>query len=69
MSVTAPRQVICPKCGAKVLWVPESRFRPFCSARCKGADLGAWASEQYRVAATVTDDEEESFDGGEPRER
>lgn len=33
-------------------WVPENRYRPFCSARCKGVDLGAWASDQYRVAAT-----------------
>ncbi|MDZ4254298.1 MAG: DNA gyrase inhibitor YacG [Sulfuritalea sp.] len=27
-------------------------FRPFCSARCKGADLGAWATDQYRVEAS-----------------
>lgn len=45
-----PRYVACPTCGAKVAWLPESKFRPFCSARCKGIDLGAWASEQYRVA-------------------
>jgi endogenous inhibitor of DNA gyrase (YacG/DUF329 family) len=24
-------------------------FRPFCSAACKGLDLGAWASESFRV--------------------
>jgi endogenous inhibitor of DNA gyrase (YacG/DUF329 family) len=61
MTTTAPRQVACPKCGAKVLWVPESRFRPFCSARCKGLDLGAWASEAYRVAGAAPDDEDESL--------
>jgi endogenous inhibitor of DNA gyrase (YacG/DUF329 family) len=31
--------------------VAENRYRPFCSARCKGVDLGAWASDQYRIAA------------------
>jgi endogenous inhibitor of DNA gyrase (YacG/DUF329 family) len=30
--------------------LPENTFRLFRSARCKGIDLGAWASEQYRVA-------------------
>jgi endogenous inhibitor of DNA gyrase (YacG/DUF329 family) len=26
-------------------------WRPFCSERCKLADLGRWLSEDYRVAA------------------
>ena len=30
---------------------PANPWRPFCSQRCRGADLGAWASEGYRVAA------------------
>jgi len=33
------------------LFAPENRWRPFCSERCRDADLGAWASERYRVAA------------------
>jgi len=44
------RRVHCPNCGAEVAWVPENRFRPFCSERCRLADLGAWATERYRVA-------------------
>jgi endogenous inhibitor of DNA gyrase (YacG/DUF329 family) len=44
--------VKCPSCGTGVEWIPENRHRPFCSARCKGNDLGAWATEKYRVAAT-----------------
>ncbi|MCZ7563389.1 MAG: DNA gyrase inhibitor YacG [Burkholderiales bacterium] len=44
------RQVQCPRCGARVAWVAQSRFRPFCSERCRMADLGAWATERYRVA-------------------
>lgn len=42
--------VLCPQCGTPVEWCTASRFRPFCSERCKLIDLGAWASEQYRVA-------------------
>ncbi len=44
------RTVSCPRCGAPVPWGAQSRFRPFCSERCKLIDLGAWASEEYRVA-------------------
>ena len=44
-----PRIVKCPQCGAAVAWTPESKWRPFCSERCKLIDLGAWASERYRV--------------------
>lgn len=29
----------------------ETRFPPFCSERCKLLDLGAWASESYKIAA------------------
>jgi uncharacterized protein len=43
------RFVDCPRCGAKVAWRPENRYRPFCSERCKLVDLGDWAMERYRV--------------------
>ena len=44
--------VKCQSCGDEVRWVPENRFRPFCSARCKQLDLGAWAAEKYRIGST-----------------
>jgi endogenous inhibitor of DNA gyrase (YacG/DUF329 family) len=43
------RKVRCPQCGGESLWAPENRWRPFCSERCRTIDLGAWASESYRV--------------------
>jgi endogenous inhibitor of DNA gyrase (YacG/DUF329 family) len=43
------RFVSCPRCGAKVAWLHENRYRPFCSERCKLFDLGDWATEKYRV--------------------
>ena len=45
----APRKVRCPQCGGESLWSADNKFRPFCSQRCKLIDLGAWASESYRV--------------------
>ncbi|WP_293765596.1 DNA gyrase inhibitor YacG [uncultured Aquitalea sp.] len=45
------RTVACPVCRAPVRWEAASRFRPFCSERCKMIDLGEWAAESYRVAA------------------
>ena len=47
---TPARTVRCPGCGGPSRYAPENRFRPFCSERCRELDLGAWASERYRVA-------------------
>lgn len=44
-----PKTVDCPTCGGPSLYAPSNRFRPFCSERCKQNDLGAWASESFRV--------------------
>jgi endogenous inhibitor of DNA gyrase (YacG/DUF329 family) len=47
--MSAVKYVSCPQCGARVEWTQASAFRPFCSQRCRLIDLGAWASESYRV--------------------
>ena len=44
-----PKIVRCPACGGDSVYAPSNRWRPFCSERCKGMDLGAWASESFRV--------------------
>jgi len=41
--------VSCPQCGKEVIWCSESRYRPFCSERCKLIDLGQWANEGYSI--------------------
>ena len=46
--------VRCPQCGGDSEWSVNNAFRPFCCERCKLIDLGAWASESYRVADTDT---------------
>lgn len=51
---TTVRVVPCPSCRTPVRWATDNPWRPFCSERCKLIDLGAWASESYRVADTDT---------------
>ena len=51
------RYVACPRCGKQVEWDPDNAYRPFCSERCKLLDLGAWATEQYRVPVQGERDE------------
>lgn len=48
-SLSKKTVVSCPQCGASVAWDAASPFRPFCSERCKMIDLGAWATESYRI--------------------
>lgn len=43
--------VPCPTCRQPARFAPDNVWRPFCSERCRQVDLGAWASEGYRVAA------------------
>ena len=51
------RVVRCPACGGDSLYAPTNVYRPFCSARCKGVDLGAWASEDFRMATDAPPDD------------
>jgi len=44
----SPTKVKCPTCKRELNW-EESRFRPFCSERCRLIDLGAWLSEQRSI--------------------
>lgn len=52
----AVRKVRCPQCGGDSLWSPDNPWRPFCSERCKQIDLGAWASDAYRIPVQETND-------------
>ena len=61
-----PTAVDCPTCGRRVEWTPASKFRPFCSERCKMVDLGAWASERYAVPGESLDDPAQGPETGGP---
>jgi uncharacterized protein len=40
--------VRCPMCGRQTTW-RENPHRPFCSARCRLADLEGWLTGRYVV--------------------
>lgn len=60
-----PRMVSCPQCGKTAAWDGTNPYRPFCSERCKMIDLGAWASESYRVPVVENKEEPETREPGE----
>lgn len=57
-----PRTVRCPACGGPSVYAPDNPHRPFCSERCKLHDLGAWASESFRVEVQENDGAEGTGD-------
>ncbi|HYC47942.1 MAG TPA: DNA gyrase inhibitor YacG [Burkholderiales bacterium] len=61
----APKKkvVSCPHCGTSVVWDAANPYRPFCCERCKMIDLGAWATESYRIPV-AEDDESPDDDQG-----
>lgn len=62
--VSIEKHVKCPACSGDSLYSPSNVYRPFCSERCKNLDLGAWASESFRVP-TEAPPEDAPF--GDPR--
>ena len=60
------RIVACPTCGKSVEWTEQNAWRPFCSERCKLIDLGAWATERYRVPVVEDKDQLETTPPDEP---
>lgn len=55
----------CPTCQKPVEWSSSSQWRPFCSARCRLIDLGAWISEQR----SIPDESDAGGTAAEPGER
>ena len=43
--------VKCPTCDKTVVWAASSKFRPFCSNRCRLIDLGEWAEGNRCIAS------------------
>ena len=50
--------VSCPACTGDSVYSKVNPYRPFCSARCKGIDLGAWASESFRMPTDAPTDDQ-----------
>lgn len=43
------KTVRCPACGGASVYAASNPYRPFCGERCKQHDLGAWASETFKL--------------------
>jgi endogenous inhibitor of DNA gyrase (YacG/DUF329 family) len=55
---------ICPTCRRALEGTrAEHPALPFCSDRCRLADLGSWLNESYRIGAPLS---EEDLDQGLP---
>jgi endogenous inhibitor of DNA gyrase (YacG/DUF329 family) len=56
---------VCPSCH-KALEGTRAEYPtlPFCSPRCRAADLGKWLNETYRISSPVS---EEDLDEGLPQ--
>lgn len=54
-AVTKPKRpgkaARCPQCGGPAPAGPDNASRPFCSERCKLADLGQWFAGRYAIPA------------------
>lgn len=53
----AEPRVACPTCKRETVFAPSNPWRPFCCERCRQIDLGAWATEKFRVAAEPVEDD------------
>ena len=51
--------VTCPTCKGDSVYGQNNPWRPFCCERCRQIDLGAWASESFRVEAAPPSDPDE----------
>jgi endogenous inhibitor of DNA gyrase (YacG/DUF329 family) len=56
------KKLTCPNCGKPTEW-ENNPFRPFCSEKCKLADLSKWLNEEYSIEEEVSAREEEGNSG------
>ncbi|MBI2181503.1 MAG: DNA gyrase inhibitor YacG [Deltaproteobacteria bacterium] len=59
-------RVKCPTCKTEVQW-ENNPHRPFCSERCRLIDLGAWATERYKIPAEEQDVDADDDDGDDQK--
>lgn len=62
MNNSSPARIVrCPHCGKSSRFDSNNPDRPFCSPRCKTADIACWAEESYKIPAFEEDIQEESL--------
>ncbi len=62
--VTSRNALLCPSCKRVVPLRPELRPSsfPFCSDRCRMADLGRWFGEEYRMGRPLGPNDHEAIE-------
>ncbi len=55
----------CPSCGRRVSLAADNPYRPFCSARCRLVDFGAWVSGERRIPGPDAARDDGAADPGE----
>ena len=58
--MTEIQRVECPHCGKPVPWTDASKWKPFCSERCRVIDLGDWLAEKHAIPTEETPDQGDS---------
>ena len=56
MDSTKSQPTTCKACGEEIVQSGQRSFGPFCSKRCKMADLGKWFNEEYIVPGQTPPD-------------
>jgi endogenous inhibitor of DNA gyrase (YacG/DUF329 family) len=58
----------CRYCGREVQSQSQEwrMYQPFCSERCKLADLDCWLEEEYRIPGGPEEPEDDAEPAGEP---
>lgn len=64
--MTKIRLAPCSRCGTEIRLDDSNPWRPFCSERCKMADLGDWFSGRYTLPSESVDDFDDPSIGQEP---
>ena len=63
MVLVMPRK--CPTCSKDLPISEEARrWLPFCSERCRTADLGKWLDGGYRIGTPISQVGDEELDQG-----
>lgn len=60
MSAVAPADTMrirCPTCRTEAEVARDFAYRPFCSKRCKMADLANWFDEAYKLSRPLRADD------------
>jgi uncharacterized protein len=56
--------VKCPMCERPVQPRPQNQYAPFCSQRCRMADLSKWLSGDYAIPGPPADPSEHPAGNG-----